>query len=423
MEACAALPADSGFLPSILAFLDCQGHILGTGGYQALSAPGSTLSLVLGGFLTLFVALFGYRLLLGRGLDLRTSVIAFVKLGAVLALATSWPAYRALVYDVAVLGPGELAAQIAGPSRLPGAGGGLVSRLDGSDRAFVALAVLGEGVPPAAVEGQAAVAAGVPPQPYPGFNTFAIASARMLFLVGAIAGLGALRLIVALALAAGPLFVLFLLFDNTRSVFEGWVRVVAGAALGTLGAAIALGAELALLEPWLYDLLARRGAGEWMPGMPVELLVVTVSFALIVLALLYASAKIASAFRFAPIYQAATALAGASRQAGEGSAAAGERAPAAQPGEQRSRAAAIADAVVATQRREARLASPGAERGSAAATAAAASAGGTNRRATPAGTAAASVTNILQPSPLGQSFRRRTRGRVSASAGRRDRRS
>src|SRR5439155_567824 len=69
------------------------------------------------------------------------------------------------------------------------------------------------------------------PQPYPGFNTFAIGGSRMLFLVGAIGGLAAVRMIAGLLLAVGPLFVAFLLFENTRSLFEGWIRVLAGAAL------------------------------------------------------------------------------------------------------------------------------------------------------------------------------------------------
>jgi type IV secretion system protein VirB6 len=419
MNGCAPLAPGSGFIQSILAFLDCQAQILGARGWQALAAPGSTLGLLLVGFLTLFVALFGYRLLLGQGPDVRTGVIAFVKIGIVFALATSWGAYSVLVYDVVNRAPAQLAAEIGTPSGLPGTGGDLVARLDGADRAFVALAVLGEGLPPVPQGNQPAVITGVPPQPYPGFNTYAIAGSRMLFLISAIAGLGAVRLIAGLLLAVGPFFIAFLLFDNTRSLFEGWVRVLAGVALAALGISIALAVELALIEPWLSDILARRTADEWLPGMPVELFVVTLSFALIVLAMLYASAKTAFAFRLAPVLQAVTARAARSAASEERrfAAAAATARGDAPPAEARSRAATVADAVAATQRREsaniavavARSPSGGAE-AAGAAQAAAASAG----RAAPAS---------LAPSPLGQSFRRRTRGRVSASAGRRDHRS
>jgi type IV secretion system protein VirB6 len=418
MEGCAPLPPGAGFISSILGFIDCQAQTLGAGGYLALLAPGSTLSVLLTGFLTLFIALFGYRLLLGHGGDLRSAVLSLVKVGIVLALATSWPAYRTLVYDVALRGPAELGAEIAAPIGLPAAGTGLVERLDGADQAFVALAILGEGRPPVPVDANQATP-DVAPQAYPGFNTFALGASRMLFLVGAIGGLAAARLVAGLLLALGPFFIGFLLFDNTRSLFEGWVRGLAGAALGALGISIALGAELALLEPWLADLLARRTAEEWMPGMPVEVLVVTTVFGLLVLAMLYGAAKVAFAFRLAPIWRAATAQVGsavsvAERQAGAAAAAARESST----GEARSRAAGVVDAVAATQRREAAQVAVISSRQDSNA----AGAPGGGRRAAPTG-ATRDATQPLAPVPLGESFRRRTRGRVSASAGRRDRRS
>jgi type IV secretion system protein VirB6 len=421
MYGCAPLPPGAGFIQSVLTFLDCQAWSIGARGWQALAAPGSTVAILLMGFLTLFVALFGYRLLLGQGPDVRTGVVAFVKIGIVFALATSWGAYSVLVYDVVNRGPAELAAEIGTPSGLPGTGGDLVARLDGADRAFVALAVLGDGRPPPGYESSNQVGSyDIPPQPYPGFNTYAISGSRMLFLIGAIAGLGAARLIAGLLLAVGPFFVAFLLFENTRSLFEGWVRVLAGAALAALGISIALAVELAMIEPWLSDLLARRSADEWLPGMPIELLVVTTSFALIVLAMLYASAKTAFAFRLAPVWQAVTARAERNPAREErpfAAAAAAAVARDAPPSEARSRAATVVDAVAATQRREGARITAATVRNSGGG----GEAGGAAQPASSAGFRSAPAS--LAPAPLGQSFRRRTRGRVSASAGRRDTRS
>jgi type IV secretion system protein VirB6 len=418
--ACPPLVPEAGFVRSMMGFVDCQAATLGAGGYQALAAPGSTLGLVLTGFMTLFVAFFGYRLLLGQGPDLRSGMLAFARIAIVLALATSWPAYRVLVYDVALRGPAELATEIGAPSSLPGAGGGLVERLDVADQAMVALAILGEGRPPvpaAADANQVAQATQTVPQPYPGFNTFAIGGARMIFLIGAIGGLAAVRMIAGLLLAIGPLFVAFLLFENTRSLFEGWLRVLAGAALAAFGTAIALGAELALIEPWLTDLLARRGADQWLPAMPTELLVVTTVFAIIIVAMLYAAARIAWAFRLAPVWHAGSSridmMRGEERVATANAGAVAASAPAAD----RSRAATVVDAVAASQRREAGQAP------------AAAYSAGRGDPAGPGGRPQAHAgrphdpSEPLAPTPLGQSFPRRTRGRVSASAGRRDRRS
>jgi type IV secretion system protein VirB6 len=415
--ACPALVPEAGFVRSMMAFVDCQAATLGAGGYQALATPGSTLSLVLTAFMTLFIALLGYRLLLGYGPDLRSGMVSFAKIAIVLALATSWPAYRTLVYDVALLGPAELAGEIGAPGGLPGSDGGLIQRLDVADRAMVALSILGEGRPPVQTDAnQVAAATQTVPQPYPGFNTLAIGGSRMLFLVGAIGGLAAVRMVAGLLLAVGPLFVAFLLFENTRSLFEGWIRVLAGAALAAFGTAVALGAELALIEPWLTDLIGRRTADEWLPEMPVELLVVTIVFALVIVAMLYGAARIAWGFRLAPVWRAGPARIVEMLQGRDALPLAASGAAAAAPAEGRSRAATVVDAVAATQRREAgnvpvAAFTPG--RGDPA---------GPGGRPQAHGGRPHDASEPLGPVPLGQSFPRRTRGRVSASAGRRDRR-
>ena len=233
-----------------------------------------------------------------------------------------------------------------------------------------------------------------------------LGQARTLFLGGAIAAYASVRLIAGLLLALGPLFALFLLFDATRGLFEGWVRGLAGAAFGAVATSIVLGVQLAMLEPWMATVISARRALLPMPGVPIELLVMNLVFALVLLATLIATAKLAYSFRIpqairivssrivesvrAPVLQPALAH--------------GAAPTAAEPPE-RARAFAIAEAVAATQRREAL---------SPAAPAAQLSA---------AGAARASGRGDLPPPPvrLGQTARRRTRGRVSSGAGRRDR--
>jgi type IV secretion system protein VirB6 len=86
------MPQGAGFISSVTGYVDCQAQVLGSGAWAALSAPGSTLMVVLTGFLTIFIALIGYNLLLGMTMTVRSVTLAFVKIGAVFALATSWPA-------------------------------------------------------------------------------------------------------------------------------------------------------------------------------------------------------------------------------------------------------------------------------------------------------------------------------------------
>jgi type IV secretion system protein VirB6 len=411
---------DNQFLSSVLGHIDCQAQTLGAAGYQAMAAGGSASSLVLGGVLTIFIALFGYRLILGDTPDVRAGILTMVKLGVVLVLATSWPAFRTLAYDVALKGPAELAGAIGGASGLPGAGSGLVARLQVIDDEIAELNVIGTGRPP-----NTDLVAGPTTQPMtpeqqaqerrrlqglasharwdPAHDLSLLGSARTLFLSGTIAAFASVRLIAGLLLALGPLFAIFLLFAGTRGLFEGWVRGLVGAALGALGTSIVLGVELALLEPWLAAVMDLRHQEIATPAVPVELLALSLVFAVTLIAVLVAVARVAHGFRIPESWgriheRVAGGLAPAvpllaTARATEGTI-----------NDQRSRAIAIADAVSATQRRESHAAQP-----------APASLG----RAVISPTNAREIA-VAAAVPLGQSFRRRTRGRVSAGATRRD---
>lgn len=408
MAACQPLTYESGFVSGVLNFTDCQAQNIGSGGYQALAAPGSTLSLVLTGLLTIFVALYGYRMLFGQTPGVRDGVLALAKIGIVLALATSWPAYRALVYDVTFHGPAEIAGDVGAPAGLPGAQGGLVARLAGVDVGFIELNKAGTGnlaeaekaTQTRTVNGQTQQVITADHQP-DSFEPWALGGARVMYLVTALGGFAAVRLVAGLLLALGPFFIAFLLFDGTRGLFEGWVRGLAAAALGAVAISVILGVELALLEPWLTELLARRAVRLSVVGAPTELLVVTMAFALAVLAALATVTRLAMGFRMPPSWRATasnlvTNLTGAQ---GQSRAAAQQHVPA----EQHSRAAAVAEAVAATQRREQAMAV------ASAAQAPRQSATGLARDLPPPA-----------PTPLGQSYTRRTRARSSGSAGRRD---
>ncbi|HSX54265.1 MAG TPA: type IV secretion system protein [Sphingomonas sp.] len=392
---CPALPIDGGYLSATLAFVDCQAQSLGAYGYQALAAPGSTFSLILAALITIFVALYGYRMMLGQVPSIREGVLALVKIGVVLVLATSWPPFQTLVYNTVFKGPAELTASIGGPSGLPGAQGGMVARLEATDRMLVSLAADGAGPP----QTRQQMAERAPPV-LPGFD--ALALSRILYLGGVVGAFASVRIVAGLLLALAPFFIAFLLFDSTRGLFEGWLRALLGAALGALGVSIVLGIELALLESWLSNILAARAARVSVPNAPVELLVTTGIFAVVLAAMLWALARVAMGFRFPTIWQWATSLVAPQtvREPRE------QQVPTTSSNEPivaRSRAIAIADAVAANQRRE------GDALGLAGQIATRVPVGAVSRdQMSPAA------------SPLGHTFRRRTVNRVSASAGRRD---
>lgn len=400
MDACSAAQASTGFVSSVTGFVDCQAQNLGVGAWGALGMPGSTLQLVLTGFLTITIALFGYRLLLGSTFTIRDTTLAFVKIGAIFALATSWAAYRPLVYDLVTDGPGLLVSEIGPRGGVVGSDGTLLQRLDYADRSLEQLAILGPGYPPATDAAQT-----VPP-PFIGFDSFALGGSRIMFLFSAIAGLSIVRIVTALMLALGPFFIAFLMFDSTRSLFEGWVRVLAGTAFAAVSVSIALGLELGLMEPWLASVLARRMSGEPMPTIPTELFVISSFFALAVLASLYFSMRVANAFRLPPLLRLDFARPQSTAVSRSGASQAAE--PRTRHGEaERNRAAAMASVFSTMSRRErlALLEVP--------------AAGSPNERSVQI--RPTQTENGTRAVPLGYSFTRRAGRRVSAMAGKRDR--
>lgn len=406
MAACPALASSADFLASVFEFIDCESRTLGAQGYAALAAPGSSFSLILTALLSLFVALFGYRMLLGQVPTVRDGVLAVAKLGLVLALATGWSAYRTIFYDVAFDAPAQLASEIGAPAGLLD-GSSLAERLQRADRSLVYLAVVGTGE--AALTPQARMATGVPPPPFGGFEAFALGTGRAIYLTGAVAAFGSVRLVAGLLLALGPFFIAFLLFGGTRGLFEGWLRVLIGSALGALATAVTLSIELALLEPRLADWLARRALNLPVPGAAAEVLAISLIFALMLLAVLFASVRVARGLRLPTFAELVPSLPAAVIRHEEFRMRAEPRASVALADESR-RAAEVANAVAATQRREA------------ARRPAIANEGWQNQPTAPGrGGRDAGPSVAATAMPIGQSFRR-PRNRVSASAGRRDKR-
>ena len=299
MEGCAPFDATQGYAMALTRYVDCQAGLLGEGGYAALSASNSPIIMALGSLLTILIAFQGYRLLLGDQLQIRDGILLAAKIGLVLAFATQWSAYRSVVYNLAVEAPQEIVAL------LPGAGGGsgrsFPARLQGSYQTIAELtrptAVAAPIAPPAP---EAGVAASTPPPPI----TFSLAGnpllagAGILLLISGLAILLSVRLITGLLLALGPLFFACLLFDTTRGLFEGWVRVLLGAAIASVAAGLLLGIELSIIEPQLATLIGAMQAGTLPVLAPGEILATIIIFGLASLVALAASMKIGAGFRF-----------------------------------------------------------------------------------------------------------------------------
>ena len=137
---CPTTYTGDGFLVRILGQIDCQAQLLGSYGWLSLSEPGSLTATITTGLLTLFIALFGLRLLFGPTPGTRDIVFDVLKIGLVLTLALSWPAFRTLIYDVVFLAPADIAGRIAAT-----ADSNFAERLQAIDGAIVQLSELGSG--------------------------------------------------------------------------------------------------------------------------------------------------------------------------------------------------------------------------------------------------------------------------------------
>jgi type IV secretion system protein VirB6 len=273
---CPTPPTGAGFLATTLEHLDCQAITIGDAGYQALSNSESPLSLVLTAMLSIFVAIVGIRFLVGRAFALSDLIFAALKVGVVLALVSSWPAYRTVVYDVILKAPVEVSTLIGRASSLPGSDGGLVNRLQAVDTGIMTLVAFGSGrTDNNAQKNEDEIA--------PPLSDFtALGWGKTLFVSMIIGSFGLLRLAGGLFLALAPLFAGFLLFETTRFLFFGWLRTLIAVALGSIGLVIVLGVELAILEPWLSQVLTQRASNIATLSAPFELLSISIAFSVII---------------------------------------------------------------------------------------------------------------------------------------------
>jgi len=343
MAGSCATAASSGLVQGLLGSVDCNVQSMSASAYAALSGPNSQVGLALTALLTIYVAVLGLRLMMGLApLRIGDITLTALKLGVVLALATNWPAYQTLVFDTLFHGPEQLAANIIQTVQSPD------SRLRGNpfdllqyvyDQLQVASAFFANTAGP----GASPLTGG------PGFAAFALTAASNLMLLSTMGVVLTAKIVLALLLALGPVFVGLLLFDATRGVFEGWLRAALAFAFAPLFATFGLVVQLVLIEPHLVALVRMIVTGR--PDLPAATAVFLLSLigAGVSLAGLVGAAVIAFGFKLP------ARVAAVSDRAGAGAAGANGVSPIAlQP-----RAESVAAAAMAMDRRDIRLVESG----------------------------------------------------------------
>jgi type IV secretion system protein VirB6 len=367
MASCPAFDASGPYVGNVLGMVDCHVLAMAEEGWQALSAQ-SGFGAGLTGLLVIFVALIGYRLILGERFVLRDGAALALRLGVVLALCTQWAAWNALAFRVGTQGTESLAGAVLAPGGLGGEDRyGLALRLDRVGAAFDEIAKVDAAAIQQARQQQAGQAqaaqvpnqteqAAQPAQPVTTLNLEQkkdLARALGLLQASALAGLIAVRATIALLLAVGPLFVSSLLFETTRALFAGWIRAVAGAMLAAVAVPMVLALELAVVEPQTGALAAIVGTSQPLGHEVTQIWTSALLFALVLGAVALGVARASSAFRLPDGWRGSV-----ERWAGGQQVAGLLPAPAADGGaalpEGRSRAQRIADAAMVAQRREER---------------------------------------------------------------------
>jgi len=276
-------PTSDGLAARLLADTDCQSFGLVERGYLALSQPGGPVAVLLTGLLVLAVAFFGYRLLLGRGLMLVDVVSLVIKIGVVLLLATSWEAWQAVAYDSLARAPVRVAAEMLTGLNATDPITGLQAALDGLEQASIGYRTRA-GIASPLVGGPAASA-----------MTLTVSS---YFLTLSILGLLVIaRILLALLLAITPLIAGFILFNATRGMATRWLAAMVTTAIVPMFVLVLAAVELSILNPMITRLLSEQALERFENEAVTPIGLVTIIFALSMLAAVWAGSKIASGIR------------------------------------------------------------------------------------------------------------------------------
>lgn len=227
--------------------VDCVAGHATTAAFGRLFGPGGALLSTLTVLLTLYVGFFAINLLTGRGsLGVRALAPKMMTLGLVLTFATSWAAYSAVVWNLAVGAPDQIAGIITGSQ------GSATSLF--AQKIDVVFNALLQASPQDAAAGAPAKA---PPSAFSPEGMMWLGG--MLFLLGTVGVLVTARIALAVLVMLGPVFVVMALFEGTRGLFAGWLKGLAMLALVPLFAVLGGSIMLELAVPVLSALLATSG--------------------------------------------------------------------------------------------------------------------------------------------------------------------
>ena len=299
MSVCATT-TDLGVVRDVLTAVNCNTKSFARLGYESLTAAGSPFQAALTVALTIYVAVIGYRLLFGNGARLADGPTIALKIGAVLALVTSWSLFQTLVFDVAERAPLEIASIISAPMRGSAMASdpvaGLQAAYDQLSQTANAFAHPPKSVPDKAQADYAAASQALTLAS----NALFVASAGLIAVI---------TIAIGLLTATGPLFIALFLFFQTRGFFVGWVRALGACAFGLISAWSLTILMLHAVQPWMESLSDIGGGGIADARTGVTAAIIVLVFCASQFAALFAAIVIARGFRLPGAVRPSTATA------------------------------------------------------------------------------------------------------------------
>lgn len=296
MRSCQNIAVTRELPIDIINSIECNSRQIAESSYNVLLSQSPTNMSIITGAMTIFVALFGLRLMLGWSLSLRDVVVSLVKIGLVLAISSSWISYHTLVYDVAINGTSDLAYQIGGGSKLVGTADSFKSWLQRIDKQLIDFAFLGPGnLDPEFLKRSFIGANGETLMDAatgfwdPVHEENLIQKSRSIFLVSAIGTFALLQLSAGIFIAIGPMFIAFIFFERTQALFFGWIRILMATIVGGFSTSLVFGVEAITVSPWLQEKLTTRISSHSASAAPSELFVIVSVFSLAIFGSLIAS--------------------------------------------------------------------------------------------------------------------------------------
>lgn len=281
----AACPSSGGLVRGLVDSVDCHIHVLVHDSYRELVGPGTTFAAVFTAMLTIYIALIGYQMLLGRGgVRLTALPVIALKIGMIMAFLTSWAAYQTVIFSALFDGPREVLGALLAPM---GFGGDIYDAVEAAYAALSDAAVVygGQANPAANIlQGGPMLGAGL---------LWLSAIGVLLITVGVLL---AAKIVLGFLLAVGPVFIALFLFDGTRGLFDGWLRATLAFAIAPLAANVFGAAMLIMMSPFLGALTENAAAEVFDMGPIVTIGLIVIVFAIVTAMALRAAATVAGGF-------------------------------------------------------------------------------------------------------------------------------